>query len=231
MDETNQYLKRALLVIEDAAKEKEPYHIEIFDKRIIVYPTVHSPKYFTDTEFFAGALPIKEGERFLEIGCGTGVISLFACVRGAKEVVAVDINPDAVKNTGENLFFHGFGRKSKCLKSDLFSALKGEKFDTIFWNMPFHCGKKENLTMLQRAIVDPEYKSFEKFAKGVKKHLLPNGRVLIGFSKEIGDSKRLRAILEKNKYTLKIIANTSSTFSKLDNIGITFQIIEAKPFP
>ncbi len=61
------------------------------------------PKYFNDTEIFAQNLPVKKNDEMLEIGSGTGVISIFAGIKGAKRVLAIDINPDALKNTEENI--------------------------------------------------------------------------------------------------------------------------------
>ncbi len=55
----------------------------VLGKRFIAHPNVFSPKYFHDTKFFAENLPIKKDEDFLEIGCGTGVCSIFAAWKGA----------------------------------------------------------------------------------------------------------------------------------------------------
>src|SRR3989344_3046583 len=75
---------------------KETHNVEMLGKNFVVFPTVFSPKYFKDPEFFAKELPIKKGETFLEIGCGTGIISIFAVFKGASDVVAIDINPKSV---------------------------------------------------------------------------------------------------------------------------------------
>ncbi len=48
-----------------------------------------------------GILGIKDGDRFLDIGSGTGSISIEAGSRGAK-VFAIDKNPEAIRLTKEN---------------------------------------------------------------------------------------------------------------------------------
>ena len=58
---------------------------------------VFSPKYFTCSEILARNFPYNEGEDFLEVGCGVGVISTFAALKGAQSVLALDINPRAVR--------------------------------------------------------------------------------------------------------------------------------------
>lgn len=81
---TKEYIKK----IEKETKDK--YNVEILGKKFVVFPDVFSPKYFRDPEFFVKELPIKNGETFLEIGCGTGIISIFAVLKGASKVVAID---------------------------------------------------------------------------------------------------------------------------------------------
>ena len=86
-------------------------------------------------------MPNQKGKDVLEIGSGTGILSLFSLFQGATNVIAVDINPSAVQNTKENFKKYKF---DNCLaiKSDLFGSVNG-KFDTIIFNAPFH-GNKPN---------------------------------------------------------------------------------------
>jgi ribosomal protein L11 methyltransferase len=47
------------------------------------------------------------GERVLDVGCGSGVLSVAAALLGAGEVVGIDIDPDAVTVTHENAARNG----------------------------------------------------------------------------------------------------------------------------
>ncbi len=51
-------------------------------------------------ELLEGAL--KEGDRVLDMGCGSGILSIAASILGAKEVTAVDIEENAVKIATKN---------------------------------------------------------------------------------------------------------------------------------
>src|SRR5690606_12365726 len=48
------------------------------------------------------ARTVRGGERVLDYGCGSGILAIAACKLGAGEVVAVDIDPEAVRATEEN---------------------------------------------------------------------------------------------------------------------------------
>ena len=65
--------------------------------------------------------------KVLDIGTGTGILAKTALEK-TKDVLAVDINEEAVKNCKK--------LKVNCIKSDLFEKVKG-KFDLIIFNPPY----------------------------------------------------------------------------------------------
>jgi ribosomal protein L11 methyltransferase len=62
-----------------------------------------------------------EGKRVLDIGCGSGILSILAAKRGAKEILAIDIDPLAVEETEENAQLNKVG--------DIIKAQRGEPKD------------------------------------------------------------------------------------------------------
>ena len=48
------------------------------------------------------------GKTVLDIGCGTGILSMFCARAGAKKVIAVD-NSDIISFAQENVFSNGMG--------------------------------------------------------------------------------------------------------------------------
>ena len=185
-------------ILTEAEKEEEKYFFSILGKEFICYNGVFTPKYFSDPKFFIESLPIRTGDKFLEIGSGTGVISIFMKIKGASEVTAIDIDPLAIKNTEENVRLYQFQDKIEILQGNVFDPLDNQKFDIIFWNFPFGYVNEEP-EQKRISVYNKRYEGLKKFTEGMKRHLRENGRVLVGFSTAIGNKKIFEEILNKNK--------------------------------
>ena len=53
---------------------------------------------------------VKEGDALLDLGCGSGILSIAGVLLGAKNALAVDIDPIAEKIAYENAALNGVGR-------------------------------------------------------------------------------------------------------------------------
>lgn len=206
------YLNATKQVLEESQKIKKPYRVDVLDKKYIVLPNVFSPKYFHDTELFAKNLPISKNDELLEIGPGTGIVSIISLYRGARSVVAIDINPGAVKNTKLNAVKHNFQDKIDVRAGNVYSAIKaGEKFDKIFWNSPFGFIKEKNISDLEKSVFDPGYISTKKFVLNAKKYLKKDGKVYIGFSSTLGKLDLIKQFAKEANFKLKCIFSEDST--------------------
>jgi NAD(P)-dependent dehydrogenase (short-subunit alcohol dehydrogenase family)/SAM-dependent methyltransferase len=104
--------------------------ITLQGKRLVIFPDVYKP---LENEQACSEY-CREGDRVLDLGCGSGVGTVF-CAPKAREVIAVDISLPAVKNTEENCRIHGL-RNVKVMQSDMFSRVEG-KYDLILANSPY----------------------------------------------------------------------------------------------
>ena len=108
-----------------------------YDFKITIPPTVYPPR--EDTDLLARRMvnfgPGK-GRNFLEIGCGSGALSLLASSLGWK-VSACDINPFAVAASKGNLDSHGLDGQIKEGGVGPEEFPFADKFDLIIWNLPY----------------------------------------------------------------------------------------------
>ncbi|MFW6305639.1 MAG: HemK2/MTQ2 family protein methyltransferase [Candidatus Saliniplasma sp.] len=78
-------------------------------------------------------LELNGDERVLEIGCGSGLISLHCASKGC-ETTAVDVSETAVENTFHNAERNGLKIDAKL--SDMFTELSSQ-WDVIIFNPPY----------------------------------------------------------------------------------------------
>lgn len=92
-------------------------------------------------------------KNLLEIGCGSGIVSVTLDLetRGQVNITAVDISPQAIKNTNVNK--NNLKSNIKILESNLFEEIN-EKFDLIYSNPPYI--KSHEIENLQVEVRDHE---------------------------------------------------------------------------
>src|SRR4029077_16086132 len=144
---------------------------------LLVAPGVLNPRLTRSGEFFASQLGsglVAPGAEVLDMGTGSGVCAVFAA-RHAGHVVAVDINPAAVRCARINVIMNRLEDRIEVVQGDLFAPLAGRRFDLVLFNPPFLRG-------MPRDDADRAWRSTdvaERFAAGLRAHLKPGGGALI----------------------------------------------------
>lgn len=147
-----------------------------------------------DSYLLLKVIEVMPGERFLEIGCGSGLIALHAAKAGA-EVVAADINPYAVECAKRNAARNNL--RIKLLTSDLFEKVEGY-FDAIAFNPPYLPEETRSTSWIEKSWSggDEGSEIAARFLEEAWRHLAPGGRVYLILSSLGGFMTALKAAKE-----------------------------------
>jgi release factor glutamine methyltransferase len=146
-----------------------------------------------------------EGQKFLDMGTGTGIIALEAAKNGA-EVTAADINHEAITKAKQNAVEEGFD-DIEFVETDLFEKID-QKFDLIVFNPPYLSGSRSSD---EDALVGGEKGTeiIERFLKAVSEDLNEGGEAFF-----IGSSNSEIEGL-KNEYEIELVNSKNLWFERL----------------
>ena len=150
---------------------------QVAARPFLILPQVFNPTLFRTSKFMVTAFNeqlIPPGSRVLDMGTGSGIGAIFAS-QWASQVVAVDVNPIAVRCARINVLLNQVENCVQVSESDLFTALPPQAFAVILFNPPFLRGQPT--TLLDKALWATNV--IERFALAVDDYLAENGRILL----------------------------------------------------
>ncbi len=129
----------------------------------------------------------KKNLKFLDIGCGSGCISISLLEHYKKSVgTGIDISKDAIVNTKTNLSNYNLINRIKLLRKNIFIYKTDKKFDLIISNPPY-------LKLSDYINLDPGIKKYEP-----KEALIGDNKEGLRFYKEI--IKKFKNNIKLNGY-------------------------------
>lgn len=170
---------------------------------IVVLPQVFNPALFRTGEFLASLLDrslVRDGTSVLDMGTGSGAVAVAAARLGAR-VLAVDINPHAVRCARINALLNGIEDRLEARRGDLFAAVGERRFDLVLFNPPYFRGVPRN--ELDRAWRATD--TVERFAAGLPSHLAPGGCALVLLSTD-GDAPAFLRAFEAAGLDVEVFA-------------------------
>lgn len=182
-------------------------------RKFVVFPTVFWP--CEDSSPLLDNYVIHPGESVCDVCTGSGVIAIDAAYKGASKVVALDINPQAVRAATVNAYLHAHADVVDVRKSDVLSALRlNEEFDVITINPPltFHCAGNS----AEAGIYDRDFHVHSSFFYGCNNdersqrcldHLNPKGRIYIAQS-NFGNCAEMLRLADSVGFDAKLIGET-----------------------
>jgi len=154
----------------------EGYPAECLGKEFLVMPGIFPPR--EDSRLLIESLEIKPGDVVLDLGTGSGVLAVFAALKGAGKVIAVDWNEDAVENAKLNAEKHGVETVVEARVSNVFSAIGAtEIFDVIVANLPAR--NKPAPDLVSAAQWDTGYQAHKTFFATAQNHLQAGGKIFM----------------------------------------------------
>ncbi len=180
-------LRSSLAGIDPSALRIKAWHtLDDFSHELAQFETVFwDPADTTSLRLYlAGCESLKEG-RVLEIGTGTGIVSLYCAEHGATRIVATDINPQAVANTLYNADLFGVEDKLEVRVVSIdhpgpFAVINAEeKFDLIISNPPWEDAPVEEVAA--HALYDPGFALLDGLLEQSATYLHPNGKLLLAY--------------------------------------------------
>jgi release factor glutamine methyltransferase len=173
---------------------------------------------------------IADGRDVLEIGTGTGVLSIICLQNDAQSVVATDINAAAVANARYNaaMLVPERSLDVRQVKSDAPQAFavigNDERFDLILSNPPWEDGLIAKPA--DHAYYDPGFALLKSLLDGLPRHLKPGGRCLLAYG-HVPAIKLVMEECERRGYEFKLLDDRD-----LDQLPTDFlpgMLVEVRP--
>ena len=165
-----------------------------------------------DTFLLLSAISIKEKQRVLEVGAGTGIISLH-CAKNGALVMATDISESAVVNAKKNALANNL--VLEIVQSNLLDGVRGP-FDVIVFNPPYLSNwEGERLPDEdERQLVGGEggWETTIRFLDAAREHISERGKIYLLVSSESSSAALEHA---KKEYELRLLAEKRLFFESL----------------
>lgn len=145
----------------------------------------------------ARSLPMREGDRVLEIGTGCGLVAILAARRG-HQVIATDLAEAAVACARANGLLNGVGNRLEVRLGDLFSPVAGEAFDLIAVNPPQMPTPVDRIWDDLPALINDGGRDgwaiLDRVIRAAPAHLRPGGRLVVTLFDFLGLTRGIEAL-------------------------------------
>lgn len=178
---------------------------------IKVHPAVFPPHLTLSTKIlldFITSFELKE-KSLLELGCGSGIISLLATKKGAK-VFATDINIKALSYLEKNAFKNQL--QLTILESNLFENLQNKSFDFIIINPPYYPKNPKN-TKERAWFCGENFEYFEKLFLELPSFITTKNLCFMILSEDC-EIEKIKKIALKNNLLLRLQLEKTQAFEK-----------------
>ena len=138
-------------------------------------------KVCTDSCVFGAVIDVKEAQHILDIGAGTGLLSLMVAQRSNALIDAVEINPDAQEQANENFAISPWAERLRLYPQSLqeFAKYNQKGYDVILSNPPFFLSSLKSPDASKNTARHTEALFFEEILAFAQQHLTETGKLYL----------------------------------------------------
>lgn len=180
---------------------------------ISVHPGVFHPGFFSSTMFLLSFLEKQNlrQQSLLELGCGTGLISIFAAKGGAR-ATASDLSVKAIENTRVNA--HMNQADVTIVHSDLFQQITPTCFDWIIINPPYYArNPKDEADLAWYCGENFDY--YKRLFAGIRTYMHRSTQVIMVLTKGC-DIQAITNLAQASGLSFQLIAEKKVLFDERD---------------
>jgi len=210
-------------------KKKEMSNPYFQFKNFKVFHDKSSMKVGTDAVLLPCLTDLSNAQNILEVGCGSGVISLMCAQLTKAEILGIDIHRDSVEQALQNFNLSPWSKrlKAKLISFQELAAKNYQKFDLIISNPPFFMGSLKSPQENRNLARHNDSLSQLDLLQSARQLLNPNGHISLILP--INEGEELIKLAKEEGFHLTTRVNIQPKPTKPANrIVIELSLVEQK---
>lgn len=183
-------------------------------KQFVIQQDRCAMKVGTDAVLLGAWVQPSDSKTILDIGTGTGIISLMLAQKSKATITAIDIDKEAVEQASINFKASKFSEQLSAVNLSLqeFVRSTAEKFDLIVTNPPYFVGSLKSSDTNRSTARHTDLLPFNELIDGVKSLLNPKGKFCLILPKN--EAIKFREMAEQKGFQLSKLLRVRTRLDK-----------------
>ena len=181
---------------------------------------------------------VSSAKKVLDVGCGSGLISLMVAQRCNAQIIAIDIDSQSIIQAAENVDNSPWKDRIKTQPISLqeYARVTSDRFDVIISNPPYFINSLKNPSQSRTTARHTDTLSHEDLLKCSRKLLHPDGKLCLILPEEEGNasietgkeiglfcSKKVRIFPNVSKPTKRLLFEFLLTETECEENNLTIE--------
>jgi tRNA1Val (adenine37-N6)-methyltransferase len=192
-------------------------------KQFIVYQDKAAMKVSADAVILGAWTEFGFAKKIIDIGTGTGLLSLMAAQKSQADITAVEIDPGSVEQAKQNFDLSPWKNRIHTVYNSFqkFTLQTTEKFDLAICNPPYFNGSYQSPDKSRNTARQDKLLPLPVLFSGIKKILSPTGKFYIIYP-FVQKHTLLKAAEKESFYPLKILEIKTKPGKTPNRIAVCF---------